>query len=88
MDFRPVGFFRFMQFVFRSIAENKGLIDYSSPCLSIQTWYNGAQERDTMSPIEVPAKIQLVEKRETRTSRGMLSKGWYQEPPRPADQAD
>ena len=30
-----------------------------------------------MSPIEVPAKIQLVEKRETRTSRGMLSKGWY-----------
>lgn len=31
-----------------------------------------------MSPIEVPAKIQLVEKRETRTSRGMLSKGWYQ----------
>ena len=29
-----------------------------------------------MSPIEVPAKIQLVEKRETRTSRGMLSKGW------------
>ena len=31
-----------------------------------------------MSPIEVPAKIQLVEKRETRTSRGTLSKGWYQ----------
>ena len=31
-----------------------------------------------MSPIEFPAKIQLVEKRETRTSRGMLSKGWYQ----------
>ena len=31
-----------------------------------------------MSPIEVPAQIQLVEKRETRTSRGMLSKGWYQ----------
>lgn len=30
-----------------------------------------------MSPIEIPAKIQLVEKRETRTSRGMLSKGWY-----------
>ena len=30
-----------------------------------------------MSPIKVPAKIQLVEKRETRTSRGMLSKGWY-----------
>ncbi len=30
-----------------------------------------------MSPIEVPAKIQLIEKRETRTSRGMLSKGWY-----------
>ena len=30
-----------------------------------------------MSPIEVPTKIQLVEKRETRTSRGMLSKGWY-----------
>lgn len=30
-----------------------------------------------MIPIEVPAKIQLVEKRETRTSRGMLSKGWY-----------
>ena len=30
-----------------------------------------------MSPIEVPAKIQLVEKRETRTSRGILSKGWY-----------
>ena len=30
-----------------------------------------------MSPIEVPAKIQLVEKRETRTNRGMLSKGWY-----------
>ena len=30
-----------------------------------------------MSPIEVPAQIQLVEKRETRTSRGMLSKGWY-----------
>ena len=27
-----------------------------------------------MSPIEVPAKIQLVEKRETRTSRGMLSR--------------
>ena len=53
-------------------------IDHSLPCLSIQTWYNGAKERDTMSPIEVPAKIQLVEKRETRTSRGMLSKGWYQ----------
>ena len=52
-------------------------IDHSLPCLSIQTWYNGAKERDTMSPIEVPAKIQLVEKRETRTSRGMLSKGWY-----------
>ncbi len=30
-----------------------------------------------MSPIELPAEIQLVEKRETRTSRGMLSKGWY-----------
>ena len=30
-----------------------------------------------MSPIKIPAKIQLVEKRETRTSRGMLSKGWY-----------
>lgn len=30
-----------------------------------------------MSPIEIPAEIQLVEKRETRTSRGMLSKGWY-----------
>ena len=30
-----------------------------------------------MSPIEIPTKIQLVEKRETRTSRGMLSKGWY-----------
>ena len=30
-----------------------------------------------MSPIEMPSNIQLVEKRETRTSRGMLSKGWY-----------
>ena len=30
-----------------------------------------------MSPIEMPSDIQLVEKRETRTSRGMLSKGWY-----------
>lgn len=30
-----------------------------------------------MSPIETPSNIQLVEKRETRTSRGMLSKGWY-----------
>lgn len=30
-----------------------------------------------MSPIEIPAKIQLVEKHETQTSRGMLSKGWY-----------
>ena len=30
-----------------------------------------------MSPIESPTKIQLVEKRKTRTSRGMLSKGWY-----------
>ena len=30
-----------------------------------------------MSSIEIPAEIQLVEKRETRTSRGMLSKGWY-----------
>ena len=30
-----------------------------------------------MSPIEIPTKIQLVEKRETRTNRGMLSKGWY-----------
>ena len=51
--------------------------NHASSCLSIQTWYNGTKERDTMSPIEVPAKIQLVEKRETRTSRGMLSKGWY-----------
>lgn len=30
-----------------------------------------------MTPIETPSNIQLVEKRETRTSRGMLSKGWY-----------
>ena len=30
-----------------------------------------------MNPIEMPSNIQLVEKRETRTSRGMLSKGWY-----------
>lgn len=30
-----------------------------------------------MSPIETPSNIQLIEKRETRTSRGMLSKGWY-----------
>ena len=30
-----------------------------------------------MSPIKTPKKIQLVEKRETRTSRGILSKGWY-----------
>ena len=30
-----------------------------------------------MSPIETPSNIQLVEKRETWTSRGMLSKGWY-----------
>ena len=33
-----------------------------------------------MSPIEMPSNIQLVEKRETRTSRGMLSKGWYHTP--------
>lgn len=30
-----------------------------------------------MRPIETPTKIEFVEKRETRTSRGMLSKGWY-----------
>ena len=31
-----------------------------------------------MSPIEIPSSIQLIEKQETRTSRGTLSKGWYQ----------
>ena len=30
-----------------------------------------------MSPIEIPSSIQLIEKQETRTSRGVLSKGWY-----------
>lgn len=30
-----------------------------------------------MSPIKTPTSIQLLEKQETRTSRGMLSKGWY-----------
>ena len=30
--------------------------NHASSCLSIQTWYNGTKERDTMSPIEVPEK--------------------------------
>lgn len=30
-----------------------------------------------MSLIEIPSSIQLIEKQETRTSRGVLSKGWY-----------
>lgn len=30
-----------------------------------------------MNPIVSPAKIEPIEKRDTRTSRGILSKGWY-----------
>ena len=31
-----------------------------------------------MKPVATPGSVQLIEKKETRTSRGILSKGWYQ----------